>query len=97
MAFCSFFAYVRIYVGKGLYELKNLDGKVVKKKANVCRLKPYCKREKSEAPNSKQTRPDSPPVSPPPNKIRMVDDERKAQKKCHELPKGNLRAEGVHR
>ena len=72
------------YVAKGLYELKNLAGKVVKKKANACRLKPYCEREKSEAPNCKQTHPDSPPVSPPPNKRRKADNERKAQKKCHE-------------
>ena len=65
-----------------------MDGKVVKKKANVCRLKPYLEREKSEAP--KQTHPDSPPVSPPPNKRRKVDDEAQ-KKKCQGLSPELLR------
>ena len=68
-------------VGKGLYELRNLDGKIIKKKANVCRLKPYCEREGSQPPppDSPESRPPkqpspsvSSPVSPPPNKRRKV-------------------------
>ena len=68
-------------VGKGLYELRNLDGKVIKKKANVCRLKLYCEREGSQPPppDSPESHPPkqpspsvSSPVSPPPNKRRKV-------------------------
>ena len=37
-------------LGKGLYELKNIDGKLVKKKANINRLKLYTRRKESPVP-----------------------------------------------
>ena len=36
-----------IITGKGLYELKNLSGQILKKKANVCRLKLFNERSLS--------------------------------------------------
>ena len=37
-------------LGKGLYELKNKDGKLVKKKANIDRLKLYTRRKENPVP-----------------------------------------------
>ena len=38
---------IYVYIGKGLYELKNLSGQILKKKANVCRLKLFNERSLS--------------------------------------------------
>ena len=42
-------------LGKGLYELKNAEGKLVKKKANINRLKIYTRRKESPAPPHSQS------------------------------------------
>lgn len=42
-------------LGKGLYELKNAEGKLVKKKANINRLKIYTRRKESPAPPRSQS------------------------------------------
>ncbi len=67
-------------LGKGLYELKNVEGKVIKKKANINRLKVYTRRSSSTIPDKTPSSPmETPPSSPPskkrktsPNKRRKV-------------------------
>ena len=62
-------------LGKGLYELKNKEGNLVKKKANINRLKVYTRRNEvppSSPNNSPNKSPQSSPTKSPPQKKRRV-------------------------
>ena len=56
-------------VGKGLYELCDMTGKVIKKKANINRLKIFMRRD--DGPAHSKVAPGS-PAKPPPEKKRKV-------------------------
>ena len=43
------------HLGKGVYELRNMDGSVMKKKVNINRLKPYIQREENIDTSNKDT------------------------------------------
>ena len=56
-------------VGKGLYGLKNSNGEVLKKKANIARLKPFISRDPAKSEH------DEPPSDGPPSKKRKANDD----------------------
>ncbi len=41
--------YINKAVGKGIYQLRNRNGNVLKRKINIARLKPYMKRKNDES------------------------------------------------
>lgn len=41
--------YINKAIGKGIYQLRNRSGKVLKRKINIARLKPYRKRKEAES------------------------------------------------
>ena len=57
-------------LGKGLYELKNKEGKLVKKKANINCLKVYTRRNEVP-PSSPNKSPQSSPIKSPSQKRRV--------------------------
>ena len=67
--------------GKGLYELKSEAGKIIKKKANVCRLKIYHERKHGDADEQPPIDADEQPPSDADEQLRSDADEQPPRKK----------------